>query len=209
MERHFMTDHAQWIQLLDSLKLYEEIKLEEMPEYRLYISQLEEFFDKKLGRVSGDEDERKTISKTMIQNYIKDGLLMPPEGKCYNRNHVILLILIYNLKPIISIKDIKKLLSPILTDVDNEDNYSEIEHLYRTYLNLKEGAVRDFNHSLTADLKRIAAQPKLEDMTDGEWDRLSLLLMVVTLVTEANAKKKLAEHLIDKFFHYEDTKEGV
>lgn len=49
----------------------------------------------------------------MIQNYIKEGLLMPPYGKFYNRGHVILLTLIYNLKSILTIKDIKKLLSPI------------------------------------------------------------------------------------------------
>ena len=35
-------------------------------------------------KVNDDEEEKKAISKTMIQNYIKEGLLMPPYGKFYN-----------------------------------------------------------------------------------------------------------------------------
>lgn len=76
-------------QLSELIVNSEDIRLDEIPEYRLYISQLEEFFDKKLGKGNGDDEERKVISKTMIQNYIKDGLLMSPEGKSYNRNHAI------------------------------------------------------------------------------------------------------------------------
>lgn len=208
MDKLWMTDSGQWLQLLDSLKLYEEIKPSDMPEYKLYISQLEEFLDKKLGRVLGDEEERKTISKTMIQNYIKDGLLMPPEGKCYNRSHVILLILIYHLKPVLSMKDIKKLLSPILLDIDDDDSSTEVEHLYNTYLKHRESAHRDFQHSLAADIKRIGAQPKPESMDEGEWDKRCLLLLIAVLTSQANAKKRLAEHLIDRFFQ-EDFKEGM
>ena len=207
MERHFLSDTGQLMQILDNLKLFEEIKLEEMPEYRLYISQLEEFFDKKLGKSTNDDEERKIISRTMIQNYIKDGLLMPPEGKSYNRNHVILLTLIYNLKPILSIKDIRKLLSPILNDIEDEDGLTDIQYLYNTYLRLNETALSNFSVSLAENFKRIKSQPKMEEKSDSEWERIMLLLLVVTLVSEANVRKKLAEHIIDKFFTLEDNKE--
>ena len=207
MDRHFLSDTGQLMQILDSINLHEEIKLEEMPEYRLYISQLEEFFDKKLGRSASDEEERKTISKTMIQNYIKDGLLMPPEGKCYNRNHVILLTLIYNLKSILSIKDIRKLLSPILNDIDNEDSLTDIQYLYNTYLRLNEAALTGFSASLAESFERIKSQPKMEEKSDCEWEHIMLLLLVATLISEANARKKLAEHIIDKYFSGDGCKE--
>ena len=64
---------------------------------------MEELFDKKLGSIE-ELDDKKVISKTMIQNYIKDGLVMPPDGKSYNKNHIILLIFIYNLKSILTIR---------------------------------------------------------------------------------------------------------
>src|SRR5690554_2774211 len=102
IESFMVRDDVQ--EFIKEIKAYDSIRLDEIPEYRLFISQIEEFFDKKLGKDSDDDDERKTISKTMIQNYIKDGLIMPPEGKSYNRNHIILLALIYNLKPILTIR---------------------------------------------------------------------------------------------------------
>ena len=40
----------QIMQFVGEIKDHEEIKPEDIPEYRLYISQLEEFFDKKLGK---------------------------------------------------------------------------------------------------------------------------------------------------------------
>ena len=148
MEDSLFMIQRQIMQYVDDIKHHDDIKPEEIPEYRLYISQLEEFFDKKLGKAAGDEEEKKAISKTMIQNYIKEGLLMPPNGKCYNRGHVILLALIYNLKSILTIKDIKKLLSPIFSTESQEENREEneeddesikrIEYLYNTYLELKQ-----------------------------------------------------------------------
>ncbi len=122
---------AQIVELIDSR---EDIRMDEIPEYRLYISQLEEFFDKKLGKASDNDEERKVISKTMIQNYIKDGLLMPPDGKSYNRSHVILLILIYSLKSILSIRDIRRLFNPVLPDINDDENHSDIDYIYENYL---------------------------------------------------------------------------
>jgi hypothetical protein len=191
-------------QLFDIVNGNEDIKLEEMPEYRLYISQLEEFFDKKLGKGTGDEEERKAISKTMIQNYIKDGMLMPPEGKCYNRSHVILLILIYTLKSILSIKDIKRLLSPILTDINKEDSSSEIELIYETYLSLKEDALDDLNDTLKERVYKVMEQPGLEGKSSEEMEKLRLLLLISTLVSEANIRKKIVETLIEKYFTLEE-----
>lgn len=193
-------DQQLLLQLLEQIRSGEDIKPEEMPEYRLYISQIEEFFDKKLGKGMADDEERKTISKTMIQNYIKDGLLMPPEGKCYNRSHVILLILIYSMKSILSIKDIKKLLSPILADVDNEDNCSDIEYIYETYLALKNDAFGSFAESLNSHAERIMQQPRPADKSEEEWDKLQMLLLTATLIAQANTCRKIAEHIIEKYF---------
>ena len=55
------------LEFIEELKTFNNISLDDMPEYRLFISQIEEFFDKKLGKNEDDEDERKIISKTMIQ----------------------------------------------------------------------------------------------------------------------------------------------
>ncbi|MDD2504484.1 MAG: DUF1836 domain-containing protein [Clostridia bacterium] len=187
-------------QLSELFKNNEDIQVDEIPEYHLYISQLEEFFEKKLGKSNGDEDERKTISKTMIQNYIKDGLLMPPERKSYNRSHVILLTLIYNLKYILSIRDIRSLLSPILVDIENEDSGMEIEKLYKSYLERKQDSFQTLQSSLKELAAKVDSQFITDNKTEEEEKQLKLLLFITILITEANQKKKIAEFLIEKYF---------
>lgn len=189
---------------IEELMLYDNIKLEEIPEYRLYISQIEEFFDKKLGKGIGEDEDKKTISKTMIQNYIKDGLIMPPEGKSYNRNHVILLTIIYNLKSILAIKEIKKLLSPILKVVDDENNAAKIEHIYDSYYRLKELDLKRYPQLLMEEMEAIEKCLDEYDLTGEEWNKISKLLLILTLIAQSNIRKQLAEHMIELYFSEED-----
>ncbi|MGI6188903.1 MAG: DUF1836 domain-containing protein [Clostridiales bacterium] len=208
MEDSLFMIQRQIMQYVDDIKHHDDIKPEEIPEYRLYISQLEEFFDKKLGKAAGDEEEKKAISKTMIQNYIKEGLLMPPNGKCYNRGHVILLALIYNLKSILTIKDIKKLLSPIFSTESQEENREEneeddesikrIEYLYNTYLELKQKD--SYKELLTNKLDAIYDYLNDKPEITEPWYTAHLLLLVLILIEQANVRKKIAEYIINQHF---------
>lgn len=188
-------------EFIDELKMYDSIRIEEIPEYRLFVSQIEEFFDKKLGRNIDDEEERKTISKTMIQNYIKDGLIMPPEGKSYNSSHIMLLAIIHNLKSILAIKDIKKLLLPIL-EVDDDDKSEKIGQIYNNYIDLKESYLDEFADSLEHDMERIKHEMD-GDMKD-EFEKLPQILLILTLTTQANICKRLSERIIDLYFDTDD-----
>jgi hypothetical protein len=190
-------------EFIKEIKAYDSIRLDEIPEYRLFISQIEEFFDKKLGKNTDDDEDRKTISKTMIQNYIKDGLIMPPEGKSYNRNHIILLALIYNLKPILTIRDIKKLLLPILEMADDDSQANKIESMYSTYFALKESYLDEFINLIEHDLKIM--DEKLNEEYNGEWQKIPKILLVLMLITQANIRKRLAERIIELYFNTEES----
>ena len=187
---------AELSQLVDSS---EDIRLDEIPEYHLYISQLEEFLDKKLGKTNSNDEERKAISKTMIQNYIKDGLLLPPDGKSYDRSHIIFLILIYSLKSILSIRDIRKLFNPILTDISEGGEYSEIDQIYENYLELKQSSVKKLNSELTLLMNQVKEKSIPGNKMPDEQDHLRLVLLISTLITEANLRKQVAEFLIEKY----------
>ena len=198
---HLFRDDIQ--EFIKEIKAYDSIRLDEIPEYRLFISQIEEFFDKKLGKNTDDDEDRKTISKTMIQNYIKDGLIMPPEGKSYNRNHIILLALIYNLKPILTIRDIKKLLLPILEMADDDSQANKIESMYSTYFALKESYLDEFINLVEHDLKIM--DEKLNEEYNGEWQKIPKILLVLMLITQANIRKRLAERIIELYFNTEES----
>lgn len=178
------------------------ICIEDIPEYKLYISQIEELFEQKLGSGDEFEDDKKVLSKTMIQNYIRDGLIMPPDGKSYNKNHIILLIFIYNLKSILSIKDIKKLLFPITDFVDStEFGYEKIEFIYENYTNIREKFLGKYIENFAEDIDR--AYEKFYNSIDDEeplkewFGKNRTIFIIFLLVLQADICKKTAEYLVE------------
>ena len=86
---------------------------EELPELDLYLDQVVTFIDKYLSNYIEDKDENgnnKIITKTMINNYVKQKVLESPIKKKYNRNNLAYLIIICILKQVYSINDIDKLI---------------------------------------------------------------------------------------------------
>jgi DNA-binding transcriptional MerR regulator len=76
-------------------------------EYREYmtISQVCVFFERKGVR----------LTKSMIQNYVRDGLLRPPVGKrYYTRRHLAVLALADGLKGVYDMRDIRAVLKPMM-----------------------------------------------------------------------------------------------
>lgn len=180
------------------------IKIEDIPEYKLYISQVEELFEMKLGNIDNIDDDKKVLSKTMIQNYIKDGLVMPPEGKSYNKNHIILLIFIYNLKSILAIKDIKKLLFPIIDIAkSDEQDCEKIELIYTDYTQIREKFIDENIENFMKNIKDV--HDELYDSLGKEgfmrdWtENMDILLIIFLLVMQADIYKKTAEYLIDRY----------
>lgn len=82
----------------------------ELPEIDLYLDQVVNYLEKYLGQYNVNQED-KTITKTMINNYVKLGIMPAPEKKKYSREHIAYLIVICVLKQIYSISDIGKLIS--------------------------------------------------------------------------------------------------
>ncbi len=53
------------------------------------------------------------LTKTMINNYSKDDLIMPVKGKKYTKEHIVQMLLIYSLKNTLSMVEIKRILSDV------------------------------------------------------------------------------------------------
>ena len=56
------------------------------------------------------------LSRAMIQNYIRDGLLPPPNKRMYTHKHLAALVMIYRLKAVYDIPAIKEALTPHMDD---------------------------------------------------------------------------------------------
>lgn len=189
-------------ELINSINLSSDLKASDIPDMDLYMEQLTNFIEKNLGNLKRNEND-KILTKMMINSYTKDGLLMPPENKKkYTKQHVILLVLIYHLKQILSISDIKKLLKPILKDITTcEDDVIALEEIYSVFLDMKQIETDNYCDICESKINFLDNKVNNINIKDDEKDIAKLFLTVVTLIAQAEANKRLAEKIIDEYFN--------
>lgn len=97
---------------------------EELPNLDLYLDQVVTFIENIFQNylVSGEE---KVLTKTMINNYVKQGVLSAPQKKKYNKTHVASLIVICILKQIFSIGDIGSLIQLAMASTNTPSAYNQ------------------------------------------------------------------------------------
>ena len=83
-------------------------RYEELPDIGLYMDQLLTYLEINLRPLC--QTDEKLITASMINNYIKQGIVPTPESKRYNKNHVAYLISICILKRSFSMQDIHQML---------------------------------------------------------------------------------------------------
>jgi len=185
-------------ELLKEVRKGNDIKLSEIPDIDLYMDQVTTFIDNKLSHQKRDPDD-KLLTKTMINNYTKSKILLPSKNKKYNRQHMVLLILIYYLKQILSINDINLLFSPILKGITSEKKPPDLlEELYNTFLDVKNDGFDVLEGILEEKQQLIEA--KIQNFPEDSKDMAKMLLTVLMLVTQANTQKRMAEKIIDEYF---------
>lgn len=98
----------------------------EIPEIDLYLDQVVTLLENYLNNYikSDNEKDGKIVTKTMINNYVKHHVLKPPINKKYNREHIAYLFVIFILKQIYSINDIKKLIDLAINTSSPEQAYN-------------------------------------------------------------------------------------
>lgn len=89
------------------------IDVEDIPKIDLYMDQVLTFLGERLKRTARKSDADKLLTKTMINNYVKNKVMIPPIKKKYGRDHILLLLVIYYMKSFLSIDDIKKIVGPV------------------------------------------------------------------------------------------------
>ncbi|MGG5462032.1 DUF1836 domain-containing protein [Clostridium sp. B9] len=177
--------------ILDELNLDKTINLEDIPELDLYMDQVIQLFENKLGDNKRFEDD-KILTKTMINNYAKGKLLMDIKNKKYTKEHIILMCFIYNMKGILALSDIKIALENIVEKYNNKEmDNEEVRNLYKLYLNGHSKNIQDMKENLDVDLDNLG-----EAFEGLDKDEKKMILAAV-LVDKANMYKRIAEKILD------------
>ena len=169
------------------------VKSEDIPDISLYMDQMTSFIDEKLESFKREEDD-KLLTKTMINNYTKNKLLPPSDKKKYTKNHVMLLILIYFYKNVLSFADIKRLCDlSIYNDFGKGDE--SLSQLYDMLIHIED----DKKNEIVDDLKKRLEYAKNKvDAFDKKDENVELFTFLSDIVMEVYFKQHLIEYILNK-----------
>ena len=112
-----------------------ELRSNDIPPIDLYVDQILNLLSERVAQGS-ERFLDKQLTKTMINNYSKDGLITPVKGKKYNKEQILQMLTIYTLKGTLSIGEIKRILDGAYA-VEGFDA-KELTALYDRHLDIKE-----------------------------------------------------------------------
>lgn len=155
-------------ELLESSKKNGALHPDDIPALDLYMDQIIALISAHLG----SEGDKEPLTRTMIHNYSKAGLISPVKGKKYTKEHILQMLAIYSLKNTLSIAQIKRVLAGAAQSGVGE---AELAQCFETQL-----ARRDImNEQLTQAINGIMQE---NNMTlESPADALSFLLTLTDI----------------------------
>ena len=112
-----------------------DLRAAEIPSIDLYVDQITSLTSDKL-KEGAERFHDRVLTKTMINNYSKDGLISPIKGKKYSKEQILQMLLVYSMKNTLSINEIKQILQNIYS-LPSYDT-AMLEDVYERFLDIKE-----------------------------------------------------------------------
>ena len=144
-----------------------DLRPEEIPSIDLYLDQITSLASDKRRQGSPRFYDRE-LTKTMVNNYSKDGLIRPIKGKKYSKEHILQMLLVYEMKNTLSIGEIQEVLQSLYAKPGYDEQM--LEAIWRRYLDVKESERGD----VQSLVESLATANGLD--LSGEEDFLVLLL---------------------------------
>lgn len=153
-------------EMSDSVKAILPEKYDSLPDIDLYMDQLLEYITRTPISISGDEK----LTSSMVNNYIKSGVIPRANGKRYSKEHIADLSMIIRLKQVLSINDTGFLME-LLKNTD--------EHYYDT-----------FRDTLSDEL--ISISKRVEEF-NGPKEALALKLAIASYISQVACQELISD----------------
>ena len=174
--------------ILDDIDTF---NIDDIPNIDLYMDQVTTYLNDKFANTKRHKDD-KLMTKTMINNYVKSRLLPSPEKKKYTKDHMMVLVMIYFFKNIISINDVNKLITPLLDSYFHNEEIP-LENIINTFLtfakqcNLTDSILTEYN-----ECREIFKDANVKDK-----EYLETMGLITMLSYDTFVRKIVIEKLID------------
>lgn len=165
-----------------------ELKSSDIPAIDLYVDQILNLVSDKLKQGSPRYIDRQ-LTKTMINNYSKDGLITPIKGKKYSREQITQILTVYSLKNTISIGEIKRMLYGAYGE--SAENSEVVSDIYDRHIDIKYKN-REYASEIVNSL--------IEDHDIDIEDKISYISAICAVISLSAQLKNIAIAMIDSEF---------
>ncbi len=156
----------------------------EIPSIDLYLEQILLLVADK--SKEGSEVSERVLTKNMINNYSKDGLITPVKGKKYTKEQIVQMLVVYSLKNTLSIEEIKRAMEAIYAKEDYSGQ--KLIDAYDKAIAIKQAQ----KHRCPEIVQEIMSSEQL-DPGDGEDYFVALLATAAMSVYFRNMAKAMLE----------------
>ena len=189
-------------ELTEYLKSLHHVHAGSLPSLDLYMDQVTGFMEEHLASMKRHPED-KALTKTMINNYAKNKILPPPVGKRYNKNHMLILLLIYYYKSMLSLSDIRTVVDPLAENYFSLHSKPRLTDIYEEIFCFANGEMQSLVEDLekkfqTANSSFSEQDPAFADLEEQEREQLQSFSFLSLLACDVYLKKQLMEKIVDR-----------
>ena len=189
-------------ELTEYLKSLHHVHAGSLPSLDLYMDQVTGFMEEHLASMKRHPED-KALTKTMINNYAKNKILPPPVGKRYNKNHMLILLLIYYYKSMLSLSDIRTVVDPLAENYFSFHSKPRLTDIYEEIFSFANGEMQSLVEDLekkfqTANSSFSKQDPAFADLEEQEREQLQSFSFLSLLAFDVYLKKQLMEKIVDR-----------
>ena len=181
--------------------------VEEIPKIDLYMDQVLTFLTERLRRTARKSDADKLLTKTMVNNYVKNKVMIPPVKQKYGRDHILLLMVIYYMQSFLSIDDIRRIVGPVSEKYARPTTKSAEQHsgkkhrysmsdVYTEIFRYVSGGVERFPAEVEKILKE--SDQAFTEAPEEDREMLRRFHVICQLSADIYLRKLLIEKLLDE-----------
>ena len=168
------------------------VPYEDLPKYDLFLSQVIDYLN--------DKFEGEKYTNNIVQNYIKNEVISKPEDgkkRGYTKLHLAQLVLLSYMRPILTTEEIKKVFRLAFNEInDGDDDIISWEKAYKIFSDIQEDSFQEFLSKEHFDEKKFREITKNMNLATKEEERIKVFFLVMTLICQASAVKKLVQKIV-------------
>ncbi|MEA4825380.1 MAG: DUF1836 domain-containing protein [Clostridium sp.] len=171
------------------------VPYEDLPQYDLFLSQVIDYLN--------DRFQEEQYTNNIVQNYIKNEVISKPEDgkkRGYTKLHLAQLVLLSYMRPILTTEEIKKVFALAFNQInDRSDDIISWEKAYKVFDKIQAESLDNFLNVDFFNEDKFNKYIDESQLKEEDKGRILVFLIVMNLIAQASAIKKLAKKIIDDY----------